>query len=343
MRWLAGPAGIEPGNAQKVRNVTIQSTGQKRDVCDRSGQVWDRSGWRFPSRVVTWGYPTQRAAVTSREVRKPKGQEELGQLSIVSRTVDEPVGMRRRGSRSATGAHRAVTDRLPQEESLLRTVCRSLEAAGLSVVVIVALDASAGSQPNPLSMVRPRRVQQASGLSVVGGGADKDASTVQDGCGAGADLTGEVPSYADADRVIGSDLEAQAPVIVLTSAQDEDAARAAVAAGGFGYMVKAEGLVPGAGLSMLVGTGQRGLEGDPTGPRGDVAEALSPTHGLTSREVEVLRALANGASTTEVAREFFVSPKTVKNHLAHIYAKLGVVSRTQAVAKAVKNGIVKIV
>ena len=59
-------------------------------------------------------------------------------------------------------------------------------------------------------------------------------------------------------------------------------------------------------------------------------------------EVEVLRALVTGASTVEVARELYVSPKTAKNHIAHIYAKLGVSSRTQAVARALRQGIVRL-
>jgi DNA-binding NarL/FixJ family response regulator len=65
-------------------------------------------------------------------------------------------------------------------------------------------------------------------------------------------------------------------------------------------------------------------------------------HGLTDRELEVLQALATGASTVEVARELYVSPKTAKNHIAHIYSKLGVSSRTQAIAKALRQGIVSI-
>ena len=63
---------------------------------------------------------------------------------------------------------------------------------------------------------------------------------------------------------------------------------------------------------------------------------------LTPREVDVLEAFANGALMIEVARDLFVSPKTVKNHLAHIYSKLGVVNRTQAISKAVKCGLVRI-
>ena len=56
----------------------------------------------------------------------------------------------------------------------------------------------------------------------------------------------------------------------------------------------------------------------------------------------MLQALATGASTVEVARELYVSPKTAKNHIAHIYSKLGVSSRTQAIAKALRQGIVSI-
>ena len=48
-----------------------------------------------------------------------------------------------------------------------------------------------------------------------------------------------------------------------------------------------------------------------------------PNTVLTRREVEVLQMLANGASSGDVAKKLFISGKTVKNHLAHIYSKLG--------------------
>ena len=53
---------------------------------------------------------------------------------------------------------------------------------------------------------------------------------------------------------------------------------------------------------------------------------------LTAREVEVLRGLAAGKSTAEVARELWVTPATVSKHLEHVYRKLGVSSRTAALA-----------
>jgi DNA-binding NarL/FixJ family response regulator len=61
---------------------------------------------------------------------------------------------------------------------------------------------------------------------------------------------------------------------------------------------------------------------------------------LTAREEEILQLIADGCSTTEVARQLFISGKTVKNHLASIYAKLDARDRTQAVLAAVRGGIV---
>jgi DNA-binding NarL/FixJ family response regulator len=98
---------------------------------------------------------------------------------------------------------------------------------------------------------------------------------------------------------------AGAPVVVVAMFDDEDSARAAMA----------------------------------TGPR---RQAPMAPKMLTAREMEVLEALANGASTGQVAQMLFISNKTVKNHLAHMYAKLGASSRTQAVAAAVRLGIVRI-
>jgi LuxR family maltose regulon positive regulatory protein len=55
---------------------------------------------------------------------------------------------------------------------------------------------------------------------------------------------------------------------------------------------------------------------------------------LTVRELEVLRLLAAGRSNAAMAAELYVEPSTVKTHLIHLYSKLGVHSRTQAVARA---------
>ena len=52
--------------------------------------------------------------------------------------------------------------------------------------------------------------------------------------------------------------------------------------------------------------------------------------GLTAREVEVLRLLARGLSNKEIAARLVISPKTVGNHIEHIYAKIGASSRAAA-------------
>jgi DNA-binding NarL/FixJ family response regulator len=64
--------------------------------------------------------------------------------------------------------------------------------------------------------------------------------------------------------------------------------------------------------------------------------------GLTRREIEVLAALADGASNKAIARRFGISVHTVKFHVASILAKLAAESRTEAVAKAARLGLVLI-
>ena len=73
------------------------------------------------------------------------------------------------------------------------------------------------------------------------------------------------------------------------------------------------------------------------------SEAAAPPHtsNLTSRELEVLRLLAEGLRREEIANRLVVSPKTVGTHIEHILSKLGVRSRAQAVAYAYREGLVK--
>jgi HD-GYP domain-containing protein (c-di-GMP phosphodiesterase class II) len=63
--------------------------------------------------------------------------------------------------------------------------------------------------------------------------------------------------------------------------------------------------------------------------------------GLTAREVEVLGLLSQGLSSAEIARRLFISPKTVRNHLEHVYLKAGVTNRTGAMLFALEHGMVR--
>jgi DNA-binding NarL/FixJ family response regulator len=62
---------------------------------------------------------------------------------------------------------------------------------------------------------------------------------------------------------------------------------------------------------------------------------------LTSREHQVLKLLADGLGPTEISAELGISPKTVATHVEHIYAKLGVHTRAQAVASAFRLSLVE--
>ena len=63
---------------------------------------------------------------------------------------------------------------------------------------------------------------------------------------------------------------------------------------------------------------------------------------LSSREIEVLQLIGRGMSNAEIARELFLSEKTVKNHLTNIFRKIQVTDRTQAVLYAIKHKIVNV-
>jgi ATP/maltotriose-dependent transcriptional regulator MalT len=61
---------------------------------------------------------------------------------------------------------------------------------------------------------------------------------------------------------------------------------------------------------------------------------------LTPREVEILGLLAEGCSNADISKRLVISPNTVKRHIAHLFEKLAVTSRTQALVRARSLGIV---
>ena len=71
-----------------------------------------------------------------------------------------------------------------------------------------------------------------------------------------------------------------------------------------------------------------------------LSENGEPDVGLTRREMDVLGLMVDGKTNKEIAPELSISPETVKEHVKHILAKVGVTSRTQAAVWAVRNGVV---
>src|SRR5205814_4328982 len=75
----------------------------------------------------------------------------------------------------------------------------------------------------------------------------------------------------------------------------------------------------------------------PASPDAQTAETLLTR--LSDREIEVLKLIANGKDNSEIARELFISAKTVKDHISNILLKLSIENRIQAAVYAVKSGI----
>ena len=62
---------------------------------------------------------------------------------------------------------------------------------------------------------------------------------------------------------------------------------------------------------------------------------------LTERELDVIRLVAQGRSNREIAKELWISEKTVKTHVSHALTKLGLKDRTQLAIHAIKSGLVE--
>jgi DNA-binding NarL/FixJ family response regulator len=138
-------------------------------------------------------------------------------------------------------------------------------------------------------------------------------------------------------------------VLILTTFDLDEYVFDALRAGASGFLLKdvtAERLfdavrVIAAGEALLAPAVTRRLIGEFTRLR-PVPDALAPTAmvTLTPREIEVLRLVAEGMSNPEIACRLVVTEETVKTHVSHILAKLGLRDRTQAVIAAYESGLV---
>jgi two-component system, NarL family, response regulator DegU len=198
-----------------------------------------------------------------------------------------------------------------------------------------------------------RRAMEAAGIVVVGEAGDgEDAIRLVAELRPDVvlmDISMPVLDGVEATRQIHRD-HPETKVVVLTMHADASVIKQALAAGAVGYVVKDSS------MSDVVATVQLAAGGE-TAVSIDLARSmLAEVHGLsatpgdrptaeqiiTKREEEVLQLIAEGSSTSEVATELYISIKTVKNHLASIYAKLETRDRTQAVLRAVRMGIIRL-
>ena len=139
-------------------------------------------------------------------------------------------------------------------------------------------------------------------------------------------------------------------VVVLTTYSDDESVFAALRAGARGYLTKDAGaeeiaraiervragealLDPSVQARLLDGLG-RVVEPAPRQPG-------KPPDGLTAREAEILTLIADGQSNADIARRLFISEATVKTHINHAFAKIGVRDRAQAVAYAYRTGLAR--
>src|SRR5215208_830033 len=134
-------------------------------------------------------------------------------------------------------------------------------------------------------------------------------------------------------------------VLVLSMFEDDDSVFAAMRAGARGYLLKdsgGEGVVHAiravASGEAVFGPGvAERMIGFFSAPRSAAPQRAFPE--LTEREEEVLSLVAQGKSNREIARQLFVSLKTVRNHVSNILLKLQVADRAQAVIRARDAGM----
>jgi len=127
-------------------------------------------------------------------------------------------------------------------------------------------------------------------------------------------------------------------VLVLTTYDTDSHVLSAIEAGATGYLLKD---APRAELLRAVRAAARGEAVlSPSVATRLIGRVRSPDPGpLSQRELEVLELVAGGSTNREAAARLFVSEATVKTHLLHIYAKLGVGDRAAAVAEAFNRGL----
>ena len=143
----------------------------------------------------------------------------------------------------------------------------------------------------------------------------------------GAEATRRIRSRGDAPHVL-----------VLTNYDTDADILGAIEAGASGYLLKD---APPAELVAAVRAAAVGESALAPAVSSRLTASREAVDRLTVREAEVLSLVAEGRSNRDIGRELFLSEATVKSHLVHIFTKLGVGSRTAAVARARELGVIR--
>lgn len=146
-----------------------------------------------------------------------------------------------------------------------------------------------------------------------------------------------LPDMSGIDVVIA--IRSQHPdarIIMLTTFEGDVEIQRALEAGARGYLLKS---MPPKDMLEAIRQVHAGKKRIPAEIASHLAEHMGE-EALTEREIEVLRAIAEGNRNRDIANKLFISEETVKVHIKHIMEKLNASDRTQAVAIGVRRGII---
>jgi DNA-binding NarL/FixJ family response regulator len=147
-----------------------------------------------------------------------------------------------------------------------------------------------------------------------------------------------LPGLSGIDAMIAIRAEfPDARVIMLTTFEGDVEIHRALAAGARGYALKN---MPPDDLVEMIRQVHAGKKRVPAAVAANLAEHMGEEQ-LTPREIEVLQHVVVGHRNRDIGEKLFISEETVKTHLKHIMEKLGARDRTQAVAMAVRRGIIR--
>jgi DNA-binding NarL/FixJ family response regulator len=148
-----------------------------------------------------------------------------------------------------------------------------------------------------------------------------------------------LPDMSGVDSLIAIRADTpEARIIMLTTFEGDVEIQRALEAGARAYMLKN---MPPRELVDVIRQVHAGKKKIPTEILTHLAEHLSDEP-LTDREIDVLKHIAGGNRNRDIAERLFISEETVKVHIKHIMEKLGASDRTQAVAIAVRRGIIQL-